>query len=966
VELAFGTSGLRGLVKDITDLEAYVDTRAFLGWLEKAGRIRRGGAVCLAGDLRPSTGAILQAVHLAVRDAGFETLHLGRIPTPACMAYAMARGAASVMVTGSHIPFDRNGIKYGTPRGEVLKGEEPAILEAVRETRGRLYGMPVEGCPFEADGSIRAERRLSLPPVIGEAGAEYVRRYGAFPAGALAGKRILLWQHSAVGRDILAEILAASGAEVIKAGRSDEFLPVDTEAIGEETLETVQALVDADGGAPLDAVVSTDGDSDRPLLLGVEGGRVRFFPGDLLGIVAADFLGVRRICLPVSATDAVDLHFRPRGIIAVRTRIGSPYVIAAMEEAGWEANGGFLTAVPLRVPGGGTIPALPTRDAALPILCALYASLGRGEGLSAVFDRLPPRHGKSAILREFPRDRALSMMRMLSPGDPAVEEARFAAEVPEIRRSGRTAPAEPALCAELDAVRRLIEGHFTPADGFGRVAWINWVDGVRIGFQGGDIAHLRPSGNAPELRLYAFADGRERAEGIAARATAADGALRRLEREAGAREAVSAFRRAPRPLVLRGVVRHYDWGGSRFIPELIGEANPQGRPFAELWIGAHPAAPSPTEVGGAETDLGRLVGGAAAEVLGPATAQAFGGTLPYLFKVLDARSMLSLQAHPSLEQAREGFRRENAAGIPLDAPRRTYKDDNHKPEVHVALRELWMLHGFRPLEDIAEAMTAVPELAAVMPDFRGRASGAGGDPRARARLVRDLFSRLMRMPQDGVDAALEPLLARLEAEEGRLRKGDPGFWALRAARSFPRPGGHRDRGIFSVYLLNLLRLEPGQGTFQPAGTLHAYLEGVNVELMANSDNVLRGGLTPKHVDTEQLLAALTFASGVPEILEGVPGAGAVTSYPTPTREFRLDRIELGAGGRHGEGAAHGPDSLLVLDGAAVLSWAGSAETIVMGRGGIVLVPAGIPYELRAEGGPAMLYRAGVPPGDAPA
>ena len=363
--------------------------------------------------------------------------------------------------------------------------------------------------------------------------------------------------------------------------------------------------------------------------------------------------------------------------------------------------------------------------------------------------------------------------------------------------------------------------------------------------------------------------------------------------------------------------------------------------------------------------LAELIARAPRETLGGETSKRFGNELPYLLKVLDARCPLSIQAHPSLEQAREGFAREGAAGIPLDAPDRNYRDANHKPEVHVVLSEFRMLHGFRPLEQMAGIMATVPEVGGVMPDFDRRLDGAGWDPQARRGVLRDLYERIMTMPQERVDAHLAPLLARLE-RECPADKDSPDFWALAASRAVPLPGGSRDRGIFSIYLLNLVSLRPGQATFQPAGTLHAYLEGVTVELMASSDNVLRGGLTPKHVDTRELLRTLSFEPGEPTIMEGTALSPSERVYATPVDDFLLSRIEVGKGrGRdpgsaHDSGSAHGPECLIVCEGAALArTRKGSLE---LPRGAAVFVPAGIPYSLEPAGleEHAVLFKAGVP------
>jgi mannose-6-phosphate isomerase class I len=423
-------------------------------------------------------------------------------------------------------------------------------------------------------------------------------------------------------------------------------------------------------------------------------------------------------------------------------------------------------------------------------------------------------------------------------------------------------------------------------------------------------------------------------------------------------EAIASMRDRPAILTLRGAVQHYQWGGYDSIPRIIGVENPERKPYAELWIGAHPKAPSHVEIDEASFPLDSFIARASEQVLGSATAKRFAGELPFLLKLLDARSPLSIQAHPSKHQAAEGFARENAAGIPLEDARRNYRDANHKPEIHVALSEFRMLHGFRPLEEIGESLAAIAEIGSVMPDFGERQASAGWDPEARRSVLRELYSRIMLMPQQRVDALLDPVIARLE-RGGSLDRDLPDYWALAASRAYPLPGGHRDRGILSIYLLNLVRLRPGEGTFQPAGTLHAYLEGLNVECMANSDNVLRGGLTPKHVDARELLATLSFDSGKPRILGGRQVSQTERVYDAPVEEFQLSRIEIVPGRAH-EGTAQGPEALIVVEGNARARWAGATRALP--RGGIILVPAGLGYSIEpAEAsGSAVLFKAGVP------
>jgi mannose-6-phosphate isomerase len=407
-------------------------------------------------------------------------------------------------------------------------------------------------------------------------------------------------------------------------------------------------------------------------------------------------------------------------------------------------------------------------------------------------------------------------------------------------------------------------------------------------------------------------------------------------------------------LMLRGVVQHYDWGGHHFIPDLLSVKNPSCKPFAELWIGAHAKAPSLVELGG---PLDKLIAEEPEAILGQAANEHFHGRLPYLFKVLDVHKMLSIQAHPTLAQARRGFARENAEGISLEASGRNYKDDNHKPEIGVALTEFWMLHGFRPLEQIADILGQNPELGSLMVGFPQRLAAAGHDHEARRGLLRELYSNLMNMPQEQVDLLLNALLSRLR-DKPPAEKDTPDYWALRAAENFPLPGGHLDRGIFSVYLLNLVHLQPGQGTFQPAGVLHAYLEGVNVELMANSDNVLRGGLTTKHIDVAELLRILTFEGGTPEVFDGVQVSAEERVYRTPAEEFELSRISLRPRSRYAGEATYGPKSLLVLHGSATVSAAGKTRSL--GRGAIVFVPCGTQFVIKTEAEEMLAFQAGLP------
>ncbi len=529
-ELAFGTSGRRGKVIDLTQLEVYINALAELEYLRSlapsAGGIQQGDEFYFACDLRPSStefvpeeqgrGEIAQAIVAAISDAGMLPVNLGQIPTPALANFALAHGKGSIMVTGSHIPFDRNGYKTNSSRGELLKQQEAPINEQVKQVRQRLYAQPWEQSLFDEHGMLKRGHQ-SLPAEHGDARAAYIDRFtNFFRDSTLKGKRILVYQHSAVGRDLLVEILERLGATVVKGGRSDTFVPIDTENIDAAQLAVIQKLADeaAATGESLDAVVSTDGDSDRPLVLGVDPstGRVHFFGGDLLGMVVAEYLQADAVVVPISCNDAID-RGKLAAVVEPKTRIGSPFVIAGMEEAlakgkkrvcGWEPNGGFLTGSPI-AHNGAVLQPLLTRDAGLPILGVLFASEQNGLSLIDLFARLPKRFSRAALLRHFPRPTALKIVARFSP----------AAKGPE-----------PSV------IRKDLEQFFTPALGFASITHVDYTDGVRILFANGEVAHVRPSGNADELRIYAVADSQERADAITAIGIAEPGGILRMMEKA--------------------------------------------------------------------------------------------------------------------------------------------------------------------------------------------------------------------------------------------------------------------------------------------------------------------------------------------------------------------------------------------------------------------------------------------------
>lgn len=458
----FGTSGARGLVSAMTDRVCAAYTLGFLLHLRSQG-LSPLSPVVLGGDLRPSTPRIASAVAFAARSLGHPVEFAGWIPSPAVASRGFALGAPSIMVTGSHIPDDRNGIKFNSQNGEATKADEEGV-------RAQVVELPDV---FDTEGMLRRDSAVGLGEARGDARAAYLERYQrAFPSGCLEGMRLGVYGHSAVGREVLVELYERLGAEVVRLGFSETFIPVDTEAIRPEDIEKAAAWAKE---SPLVAIVSTDGDSDRPLISDEQGHWIR---GDVAGILVAQYLGVEAVATPVSCNTAVDaVGFRD----VIRTKIGSPFVISGMEAAraagiakiaGYEANGGFLTLSDLMVPGGQLLPALPTRDAVVVHLGMLLSARDKGLSLSALVGQLPSRFTAS--------DRDVSF-------------------------------AQARSVALLETLRSFKKPQLSDTFGLGEVTKVDETDGMRLTFSGGEIVHLRPSGNAPELRCYAESTTEKRA-----------------------------------------------------------------------------------------------------------------------------------------------------------------------------------------------------------------------------------------------------------------------------------------------------------------------------------------------------------------------------------------------------------------------------------------------------------------------
>jgi phosphomannomutase len=472
--VGFGTSGARGLADAMTDRVCYAYTVGFLQYLERSGSIRPGDQVALAADYRPSSPRIAAACAAAIGDLGYVPLYCGNVPAPALANLAFGERLASLMVTGSHIPDDRNGIKFNSPHGEILKDDETGIREQI---------VSLDLSLFTDAGQFVGPREL--PEEDGGAHRRYVARYlDFFPDSCLAGKRVLVYEHSSVAARAMTEILAGLGADVIRRGYSESFVPVDTEAV---RAEDQRLALDWAAAERFDLLVSADGDGDRPLVGDEKGVWLR---GDVAGVLTAYFLDAGAVVTPVSSNTVAERSGWFSQVL--RTRIGSPYVIAGMQEladsgaeqvVGYEANGGFLTLTPILLDGRELAP-LPTRDAMIVALAVVLLADRHGVSVSQLAELLPPRFTASDRLKNFPSD---------------ISQARIA----EMAES----PTEIAK----------------QFPGLGAPSSIDVTDGLRMTFANDEIVHLRPSGNAPELRCYTEAGSAIRAR------TLNEACLERLE-----------------------------------------------------------------------------------------------------------------------------------------------------------------------------------------------------------------------------------------------------------------------------------------------------------------------------------------------------------------------------------------------------------------------------------------------------
>ena len=381
---------------------------------------------------------------------------------------------------------------------------------------------------------------------------------------------------------------------------------------------------------------------------------------------------------------------------------------------------------------------------------------------------------------------------------------------------------------------------------------------------------------------------------------------------------------------IKGCIQHYAWGGNTFIPELLGIANPNLDPCAEYWLGAHSSASAQILDNGEAETLFELIKKDPSKTLGEAIFNKF-GELPYLLKVLDVKQMLSIQVHPTKQEAALGFDREEAAAIPIKAANRNYKDRNHKPEVMVALSDFWLLHGFKEKGLLEKTLEEVPEFNILLPLFKRDG-------------YKVLYQFVMEMSVEEVNSFLMQTVKReiRNKKEGLLLKSNPGWWVAKLFEGEDQIT-NIDKGVFSIYFFNIVNVKPGEAVFQGAGLPHAYLEGQNIELMANSNNVLRGGLTPKHIDVNELIKHTLFEGIIPNVMKGNEIGIEEKNYPCPVPDFSISKIDLKNNLPYSN-VSVSLEILLVTEGGAVLN-----NSMTLKQGEAVCLLPGATYTLISSG-----------------
>lgn len=461
-QVKFGTSGIRGKNSNLTDLVVYVYTLAFIQYLASSGQINQQTTFLLAGDLRANTDHLLDIISLAIASKDYRVEYCGKIPTPALAYECFTSHHPGLMVTGSHIPAHMNGIKFFKPTGELLKTDEQQIL---------AQKITIDYHLFDAHQSLK-QKNIKQLIVNDRARNLYIKRYQTFfPAHALANLRIGIYQHSSVARDMLCELLQSFGAQTFTFGRTEDFYGVDTEALAPHDIDIAK---DALQEFQLDAIVSTDGDADRPLLSDEHG---EWIHGDIIGMLSAIFLHVEHVVMPISCNSSI--NFYPQFKQIIRTKIGSPYIVHEMQRLiarghqsvlGYEANGGILLGSDL-IHEDKRLPALPTRDSIIGLLTILNYANREKIKLSALVEQYSHVYTVSSSIKDISSEQGNSLLLKLNKENAIHDFFKLTAAIKEI----------------------------------------DHLDGLRIYFDNNNVIHLRSSGNAPELRCYTEATTKQKA-----------------------------------------------------------------------------------------------------------------------------------------------------------------------------------------------------------------------------------------------------------------------------------------------------------------------------------------------------------------------------------------------------------------------------------------------------------------------
>lgn len=453
--LSFGTSGVRGLVTEFTDQQVYLLVSAFLKY---ADTLKVSSSVATGRDLRESSPKILVAVHQAVSDHKKTVLGCGQVPTPCLAFYSQEKQALAVMVTGSHIPADRNGVKFYLETGETLKHDDQAIFNLYLKLKDENYRAEL----FDTAGSFKTQGNAPVTDASADCQTMFTERYTRFFKGMdLSAYKVLFYEHSSVARDLIPPILEKLRAKVTRLGRSEVFIPVDTEAV--DSLAQFQKWMSE---YKADALVSTDGDGDRPLVVDNKG---QIIQGDKLGMITSLYLGIEAVALPISCNSGISELKQLKE--TVFTKIGSPFVVAAVDElakkhplvAGFEANGGYILKSKI-LKNGEELQSLPTRDSVLPIVAMLALCAKEKITPAELTQKLPQKFTSSILVKNCPVETSAKILEKVN--------------------------------ANTESTIQAILG------GSAQTTSVNTIDGVRITSNTGEVIHFRPSGNAPEFRCY--------------------------------------------------------------------------------------------------------------------------------------------------------------------------------------------------------------------------------------------------------------------------------------------------------------------------------------------------------------------------------------------------------------------------------------------------------------------------------